>query len=109
MSKNVIIDDFRFNIYGTSYQWKDEEREWIGKEQAYFVDFLRLYLSKKNGNNNDDKKEFNLHYNMYKDNELNESLIKNNVSKFQKSKHKGLYRHFELLRLFNVNNAKFLL
>eukprot|EP01084_Bolivina_argentea_P293991 505760_1 len=103
--ENIICDDFRFHIYGTTRQWEDQQRPWIGKEQKYFVDFLK----KLQKSDNNDKKLFHLHYNMYNDKLLNESLIKYDVSKFKTSRNKGLYRHFEVLRVFNVLNDRFML
>eukprot|EP01083_Nonionella_stella_P002015 5804_1 len=96
----VIKDGFQFNIYGTNYQWKDKRRPWIGKEQKYFVESLQALQAQKK------KKVFPLHHHLYDDKILNESLLKNNVRGFQTSKIKGIYRHFELLRLFNVNSLK---
>merc|ERR1712154_116082 len=86
--QNVINDGFRFNIYGTRYQWNDEQRPWIGEEQQYFVDFIKSSQNKKTH-----KKTYFLHHNLYKDQTLNDSLIKNNVINYKTSRNKGIYRH----------------
>ena len=103
--QNVIkVNGFRFHIYGTSYQWMDAERPWIGKEQQYFTSFIKQSLLSKL-----QKKSYFLHHHLYSDEQLDASLIQNNVKAFKLSKNKGIFRHFELLRLFNVSHAKYLL
>eukprot|EP01083_Nonionella_stella_P018245 50898_1 len=97
---NIIKERFAFHIYGTPRQWQDNYRPWIGKEKKYFVDVIKNYKSKHH--------KYTLHYNMYEDKLLDVSLVNNNVRAFTRTKNKGIYRHFELLRTFNVEKDKFL-
>eukprot|EP01084_Bolivina_argentea_P248342 415377_1 len=92
---NVINDGFTFYIYGTSYQWKDKNRLWIGTEQKYFVDTIKLLQTSGKY-----KKKYFVHHNFYADQLLNESWLRNNVKSAKVLKNKAIYRHFELLRLF---------
>merc|ERR1712228_906016 len=90
--QNIMkTNGFRFNIYGTRYQWMDAQRPWIGEEQQHFTDFIKVSLMKQKY-----KKLYFLHHHLYTDQQSNESLIQNNVKPFKLSKNKGIYRHFEL-------------
>merc|ERR1719474_142016 len=104
---NVINDGFQFHVYGTSYQWKDQRRPWIGEEQRYFVELIKMLRDRDSQIKQ--RKQYSLHHHMYADEELNQSLVQNDVSAFKTSKLKALFRHFELLRLFNVQSLKYLL
>ena len=99
--ENVICDGFQFHIYGTSYQWKDQRRPWIGKEMQYFVDFIKR--SKEIARKDPNRKQYSLHHHLFEDGKLNASLKENCVNA---STNKALFRHFELLRLFGVQRLK---
>merc|ERR1712032_1267631 len=94
--RHVICDKCRLCVYGTSYQWRDEQRPWIGIEQTYFTDFLKLMQRAKQI-----RTTFALQHHMYHDKILTDSLKRHTSLRMDKqpASRQGIFKHFELLRV----------